>query len=162
MYNYHWSGSDWSSTGEYFAEMEIAEEIKAAHLAKMANKVNENSVVFLDDELSLTEGKSIFDANCAACHGYQGEGLIGPNFADSYWVHGGGIKNVFKTIKYGVPEKGMIAWKAQMGPAAMQKVASYILTMEGTNPPNQKAREGELWVPEEESDENSTKASGSL
>jgi cytochrome c oxidase cbb3-type subunit III len=153
MYHYHGTGSEWSSTSEYLSEMESAEKIKSAYLDKMANKVNENTVEVLLDEIALGEGKSIFDANCAACHGFKGEGSIGPNFTDKYWIHGGGIKNVFKTIKYGVPEKGMIAWKAQMGPAAMQKVASYILTLEGTDPPNQKAKEGKEWEPEEESEE---------
>jgi|GEM_PF-4963174 len=78
----------------------------------------------------------------------KGEGLqgLGPNFTDQYWKHGGGIKNVFATIKHGVPEKGMIAWKNQMQASDIQKLASYILTLEGTNPPNQKAPEGELWV----------------
>jgi hypothetical protein len=30
----------------------------------------------------------------------------------------------------------------------MQQVASYILTFQGTDPPNQKAAEGELYQPE--------------
>ncbi len=150
LYNYHWSGSEWSSAAEYEAEMEVAEEAQSIYLEKMANKVNENNVEALMAEADIAAGKDIFNANCAACHGFQGEGLIGPNMTDEYWIHGGGIKNVFKTIKYGVPEKGMIAWKAQMGPFDMQKVASYILTLEGTDPPNQKKAEGTIWVPEED------------
>ena len=88
-------------------------------------------------------------ARCAGgwpCHGQKGEGLVGPNFADEYWIHGGGIKNVFKVIKYGVPDKGMIAWQAQLKPADMQKVGSYILTLQGTNPPNPKAPQGTIWA----------------
>jgi cytochrome c oxidase cbb3-type subunit 3 len=84
-------------------------------------------------------------ANCAACHGQKGEGVVGPNLTDAYWIHGGGIKNVFKTIKYGVPAKGMIAWETQLSPSQIQKVASYVLTLQGTNPPNGKAPEGEIW-----------------
>lgn len=148
LYHYHFSGDGWSSRNEYTQEMEKAEEMKNAFLANSADNVNENTVTALTDELALSEGKSIFIANCAACHGFMGEGTIGPNFTDAYWIHGGGINNVFKVIKYGVPEKGMIAWSTQMGPAAIQKVASYILTLEGTNPPNQKDKEGELWNPE--------------
>jgi cytochrome c oxidase cbb3-type subunit 3 len=64
---------------------------------------------------------------------------------DNYWIHGGDIKDVFKTIKYGVPEKGMISWQSQLRPADMHRVASYILTLVGTNPPNQKDPEGELY-----------------
>jgi cytochrome c oxidase cbb3-type subunit 3 len=67
---------------------------------------------------------------------------------DEYWIHGGGIKNIFKTIKYGVPEKGMISWQSQLSPSDMQKVASYILTLEGTNPPNPKEPQGEIWKEE--------------
>jgi cytochrome c oxidase cbb3-type subunit 3 len=65
---------------------------------------------------------------------------------DAYWIHGGGIQNIFKTIKYGVPAKGMIAWQAQLNPEAIQKVASYILTLQGTNPANGKAAQGTIWT----------------
>ena len=146
MYYYHWSGNEWSSEKEYEIAMDEAEMQKAAYLDRMANLVNENSVTRLTDGQSMTEGGEIYKANCLACHGAGGEGGVGPNLTDKYWIHGGGINNVFKTIKYGVPEKGMISWKSQLKPVAMQKVASYILSLEGTNPPNAKAQEGNLWV----------------
>jgi cytochrome c oxidase cbb3-type subunit III len=142
---YHMTDMGHNQETEYLMAMEAGEEQKAKYLAGQANAVDENSVVFLDDAASLEEGKSIYMANCAACHGNNGEGTVGPNFADKYWIHGGGIKNIFSTIKYGVPEKGMIAWKTQLRPSAMQKVASYIMTLEGTDPPNQKAPEGVLY-----------------
>jgi cytochrome c oxidase cbb3-type subunit 3 len=156
MYYYHWSGNDWSSDKEYAMAMEEAEIQKAAYLDRMANLVNENSVEVLTDAQSLAEGAEIFKANCLACHGAAGEGGVGPNMTDEYWVHGGGIKNIFKTIKYGVPEKGMISWKSQLKPVAMQKVSSYILTLQGTNPPNAKAPEGEKWV--DSGEDNTLKA----
>jgi cytochrome c oxidase cbb3-type subunit 3 len=149
MYRYHFSDTDWSSIKEYQIELEEAEDIKMAFLDKMANAVNETNVEALVDDASLEIGKEIFISQCASCHGQLGEGMVGPNFTDPYWIHGGGIKNVFKTIKYGVPEKGMISWKEQLKPSSMQKVASYILTLEGTDPPNQKTREGKIWEPEE-------------
>ena len=145
MYVYHFSGSDWSSLQEYEMEVEKAQEAKDKFLAKMANAIDENSVVTLTDAASIEEGKGIYTLNCVACHGEDGRGTVGPNFCDPYWIHGGGIKDLFKTIKYGVPEKGMISWKSQLNPSAMQKVASYILTFQGTNPSNPKAPEGELW-----------------
>jgi cytochrome c oxidase cbb3-type subunit 3 len=66
------------------------------------------------------------------------------------------VNDIFSTIKYGVPEKGMISWKSQLRPAAMQKVASYILTFQGTNPENQKAPEGELYESQETEENNET------
>ena len=123
-------------------------------LAASGAMIDEESVKFVDDAGSLSSGKEIFIKNCAACHGQEGQGLVGPNFTDDYWIHGGGIKNIFMTIKYGVPSKGMISWQTQLNPTEMQEVGSYIMTLRGTDPPNQKAPEGDLWV--EASDSTST------
>ncbi len=148
MTYYHFSGAGPSSADEYEVQMAKAEEAKEKFLARQANLVDETNVTTLTDENELALGKTIYDANCVACHGTGGEGGVGPNMTDGYWIHGGSIKDIFKTIKNGVPEKGMIAWSAQLRPADMQRVASYILTMQGTNPPNAKAPEGELYTPE--------------
>ena len=88
----------------------------------------------------------ILQEHCVACHGAAGEGGVGPNLTDQYWMHGGGVKNIFKTIKYGVPAKGMIAWEAQLNPAQMQQVSSFILTLAGTEPADGKAPQGDIWV----------------
>ena len=60
----------------------------------------------------------------------------------------GGIKNVFKVIKYGVVEKGMIAWQTQLSPNQMQEVASYVLSLHSTTPAAPKQPEGEIWKEE--------------
>jgi cytochrome c oxidase cbb3-type subunit 3 len=148
MYYYHFGGSGPSSSEEYKTEMEIAKKQKAMALAGKAEAVNEENVTTLTEAAALAEGEATFKSVCAACHGQKGEGGVGPNMTDDNWIHGGGIKNVFKTIKYGVPEKGMISWQSQLKPSDMQKVASYILTLKGTNPPNAKAPQGEIWEDE--------------
>lgn len=156
MFYYHWGGNGLSQTQEYEQEVAIAKKNIAAALAGKANAVDESSVLALTDSGPLGEGELIFKNNCVACHGAKGEGGVGPNLTDEYWLHGGGIKNVFKTIKYGVPEKGMISWSAQLKPSDMQKVASYILTLKGTNPPNPKAPQGEIWKEEATAKPDST------
>ena len=75
-------------------------------------------------------------------------GGVGPNLTDDYWLHGGGVQNVFKTIKYGVPSKGMISWENQLTPLDIQNVASFIVSLQGTNPVNAKEKQGELYVVE--------------
>jgi cytochrome c oxidase cbb3-type subunit 3 len=148
MWYYHWGGEGPNQEQEYNNSVETAKKEIAIALAGKANAVDESSVTALTDASALSEGELIYKSVCAACHGQQGEGTVGPNFTDEYWLHGGGIKNVFKVIKYGVPEKGMIAWSAQLKPVDIQKVASYILTLKGTNPPNPKAPQGEIWKEE--------------
>ncbi|TNE56791.1 MAG: c-type cytochrome [Bacteroidetes bacterium] len=161
MYYYHFGGGGPSSAEEYKIEMERAEAEQSIALAGMANAVDENNVVALTESSALSEGELIFKNVCVACHGPNGEGTVGPNMTDEYWLHGGGINNIFKTIKYGVPEKGMISWQSQLTPSDIQKVSSYILTLQGTNPPNGKEPQGEIWVPEAAADSTATDTPGS-
>jgi len=97
----------------------------------------------LTDEASLRAGKQIFIANCVTCHGQLGEGGIGPNLTDNYFLHGAGMGNTVKTIVQGIPAKGMISWRGILKEDQIKQVASYILTLKGTNPPNAKAPQGE-------------------
>lgn len=96
------------------------------------------------DDATLAQGQGIFVAKCATCHGNYGEGGIGPNLTDDYWLHGNSFNDVYRTIKFGVPAKGMISWRMEMPPDQIQAVASFVMTLHGTNPPNPKAPQGEL------------------
>ena len=125
---------------EYVAEMEQAEIAKKEFLAKSSNQIDENTVVF--DANMAPAGKALFAANCSVCHGNNGEGTIGPNLTDRFWLHGGEIKDVFRTVKYGVPEKGMVPWEQTLTPAQIAEVSSYILTLRDTKPANGKVAEG--------------------
>jgi cytochrome c oxidase cbb3-type subunit 3 len=142
----HFSDYGVSSEEAYNQEMDMAEASVNAYLAGQANVVDENSVVALTDDEALSNGKFVYQLNCVVCHLESGAGLVGPNLTDEYWLHGGDVKDIFRTIKYGVPEKGMIAWGTQLRPTEIQNVASYILTLVGTNPPNPKEPQGEKYV----------------
>ncbi|HRP90596.1 MAG TPA: c-type cytochrome [Edaphocola sp.] len=129
-------------------ELEVAQqkaEVQmAAYLAKSGGNVDENSVTMLD-AAGIAKGATLYEKNCVACHGAKGEGGIGPNLTDEYWLHKGSIKDVFYSIKYGWPEKGMKAWKDDFSPIQMAELASFVESLKGTNPPNAKAKEGELF-----------------
>lgn len=139
--NYHVFKTGKLPFQEYSDEV-YAAEIQREELIRTGAFINENTVVLLKDDESLKKGKQIFTINCVTCHGDGGQGTIGPNLTDEYWIHGGGIKNVFTTVKYGVPAKGMITWMNQFNPKMIQQVASYVITLQGTNPPGGKAPEG--------------------
>lgn len=132
---------------EYRNEMAQAKADVDAYLATTAAQVDENTVTQSTDAGMIAQGATIFAANCTPCHGAQLEGKegLGPNLTDDYWKHGGGVKEIFRVIKYGVPEKGMISWKAQLKPIEIASLADLILSKHGSNPPNAKAPEGELW-----------------
>jgi len=126
------------------AKIEVAEYMKTA-----PDLMDEKTVTLVTDAPSLAEGKTIFTTNCAACHREDAGGQIGPNLTDDQWILGGGIKNIFHTLVNGGRDgKGMISWKGTLKPKEMQKVASYIISLKGTNPKDSKAPEGEVWVDE--------------
>lgn len=132
---------------ELKAEMALAKIEVAEYMKTAPDLMDENTVVLLDDALSLAKGKEIYTTNCVACHRPDGGGQIGPNLTDDYWILGGGIKNLFHTITNGGRDgKGMIAWKASLKPKEIQAVASYIISLKGSDPKEPKAPEGEIWV----------------
>ena len=130
---------------EYNTEMTEAKAQTDAYLAAMKENVDEKNVV-MADAAGITAGKALFAKSCVACHMSNGEGGVGPNLTDDYWIHGGSINDVFKTIKYGYPDKGMQAWSSTYSPVQMQQIASYIKSLRGTNPPNAKAPQGDLYT----------------
>jgi cytochrome c oxidase cbb3-type subunit 3 len=117
-----------------------------AYLKSQANNVDETNAVILTDEVSLAEGKTIFETNCWQCHKKDGGGQTGPNLTDNYWIHGGDIKDIFKTVKYGITSKSMPSWKDQLTPIQIHKVSSYIKSLVGTKPAEPKAPEGILFT----------------
>ena len=131
------------------AEIDIAEYKKTA-----PDLMDEKTVTLLTEPAELAKGKTIFETNCAACHRADGGGQIGPNLTDDHWILGGGIKNVFHTLVNGGRDgKGMVSWKGTLKPKEMQLVASYVLSLKGSNPKDPKAADGEIWI-----DENATAA----
>ena len=88
-------------------------------------------------------GAADFAAICAACHGQNGEGVIGPNLTDAYWIHGAEPGEVWTAIAEGFPQKGMPPMADQLGEQERAEVLAYVFALQGTDPPNAKAPEGE-------------------
>lgn len=138
---------DYTQTEEFNKEIELAELEKSKLPKDPADEVSYETVVAVTDAASLAKGKEIFTNACAACHKADGGGLVGPNLTDKHWINGGGIKNIFKLISEGSKNNpSMVAWKANLSSKDIQSVASYVLSLQGSNPPGGKPAEGEIWV----------------
>jgi len=157
LYRYHISHDGPSQHDEFVAEMKKGEEDKAAYLAKSANNVDESTVVILTNASEIAEGREIFIKNCSPCHLADGGGNVGPNLTDEYWLHGGSIKDVFKSIKYGWQDKGMKSWKDDFSPKQIQELASFVKSLKGTHPATPKAPQGDLYIEASQGGNDSTK-----
>jgi len=143
LLNYHVFKTAPLQYAEYRSEMAQAAIEKKAFLSKEANRVDENTVKLVHDPAVLASGQAIFKNTCAACHGDHAQGNVGPNLTDDYWLHGGKINDLFKTIKYGVLAKGMPTWEKQLSPKQISDVANYIKSLHGSNPAGAKEPQGE-------------------
>ena len=132
----------------YDKEMVAAAEAQLARMAE-GGITDESLALMATVPDAVAEGKQLFTTYCVACHLDQGQGLVGPNLTDAYWLHGGKPTDILKTVNDGVPAKGMAAWGGQLGPSRVQKLTAYVLTIKNTNVPG-KAQEGELESADEE------------
>lgn len=142
---FHAFGEGKNPTQEYEAEMNKARIEKEIYEANNKDKIDENNVP-MAEAAGISEGKDIFTAKCWACHGKAGEGGAGPNLTDDYWIHKGSLNDIYQSIKVGYQDKGMQSWAKEFSPKQMANIASFIKTLHGTNPPNAKAPQGDLFT----------------
>lgn len=141
MVYYHVLGLGDLQAAQFDKEFKRGEQIKAAALAKFEASLG--ALEPLQDGVVLAKGQQTFATLCAPCHRADGGGLVGPNLTDDYWIHGPNFVDNMRIIINGVPEKGMLSWKAMLKPSEIHAVASYIYTLRGTRPENPKLPENQ-------------------
>lgn len=128
----------------YRAERAVVEAKLAA--VQKASEAGLDPVAFakeVSDTALVAPGGKLFGSKCVSCHGNQAEGLIGPNLTDKHWINGdGSALAIFKVVDKGVTEKGMPPWGAMLNPQELRQVVAYVISRQGSNPPNAKAPQG--------------------
>lgn len=125
-------------------EMEVAALKNLAPKSAPSAATGDDYARFAAVAANIAKGQEVYAGKCAACHGPDGQGLIGPNLADAFWIHGdGGFAAVDQVIRQGVLDKGMPPWEAQIAPNDLKAVVVYVVSLQGTNPPNPKPPQGE-------------------
>ncbi|MBA3680368.1 MAG: c-type cytochrome [Bacteroidetes bacterium] len=150
LIHYHVADTGDLQIVEYEKSLVAAKAEVEEYMRTSANNVDETTVKQLEGA-DLEAGKELFIANCATCHGKLGEGTVGPNLTDAYWLHGGGLSDIFKTVKYGWVDKGMKSWKEDFSSIQIAQISSFIRTLNGTNPAGAKVAQGDLYKEEKSS-----------
>jgi len=120
---------------------------QAQELLALGEISNEMLADLQTNESMMGGAKKVYQSKCASCHGMFGEGGIGPNLTDEYWLHGGQLTDIYTTVSDGVPAKGMLPWQGKLKPAELLAVVSFVGSLQGSDPPNAKAAQGELFDP---------------
>jgi cytochrome c oxidase cbb3-type subunit 3 len=127
------------------SQMEEIEQMrKSAAPLSVPMETEEQLKELLEDKNVLALGKATFTGKCAACHGQDLEGSIGPNLTDKYWIHGKGqLVDILKVVREGVADKGMPGWNELLKKDEVTAVAAFVLSKKGSQPKNPKAPQGE-------------------
>jgi cytochrome c oxidase cbb3-type subunit 3 len=144
IFNYHVFGTGKNPEQEYAAEMAEGKRLEEQYKARTKSLVDENNITLADAD-GIAAGKALFTQSCVACHMADGGGGIGPNLTDEYWIHGGSLNDIYKTIKIGYPDKGMQSWQSLYSPAQMRNLTSFVKSLKGTKPATPKAPQGDLY-----------------
>lgn len=126
----------------YQAEMDQAEALAAERAKGRGDLTDEAFVAMSQLPGNVSGGSTSYGQFCASCHGDKGQGLIGPNLTDTYWIHGGRPSEIFSVIANGATAKGMPAWEGVLGREKVEQVVAYLLTIKGTEVSGGKAPEG--------------------
>jgi cytochrome c oxidase cbb3-type subunit 3 len=129
VYVIYYVGGDWSSLGQYEAEVAAAEVIAAAVRAELPTQNP-----YRADAAAIAEGQQVFVQICAACHKPDGSGLVGPSLVDSYWKYGHGDAELYQSVMEGRP-LGMPAWGAQLGSEKVWRALAYLETLPRSHAP---------------------------
>lgn len=125
-------------------DMSAWEETRKAATAEQEKTAQEaDFAALLENPTVVAKGGEIFQGKCAVCHGAAGQGVVGPNLTDEYWIYGREFERVKYIVVNGVTAKGMIPWKGVLTPEEIDAVTVYVRTLEGTNPENPKAPQGD-------------------
>ena len=84
----------------------------------------------------IKKGEQVYKMFCAACHGPEGAGLVGPNLTDKEILHGDKKEDIVKVINNGVPGKAMPGWSAILKPEQVSDVADFVKSIMGKNLPS--------------------------
>lgn len=132
----------------YYEEFKAGPGLSQAYYTERAREAEKSGKDPSDGELlaqlgtpALGLGQQTFTSTCVACHEAQGQGKIGPNLTDNRWLHGGSPLEIYRTIRDGVPSKGMPAWGPALGRAGVVQLTAFVLSLRDKNLPG-KAAEG--------------------
>ncbi len=130
-----------ASGGDYLASVRLEEAARAA--APTVELKGADLIGYLKSPASVSGGETVFKANCVACHGDQGQGVVGPNLTDPFWLHGGSPQAVLASVSHGYPDKGMPAWKNVLGSEKARMAAAYVISLKGRTVSSPKAPQGD-------------------
>ena len=134
------TGNGSSVEQSYAEDMREFRELQAAQ--SLGDKVTEEGLMrLMNDATLMRDARTVFVARCVQCHNDRGQGNIGPNLTDEYWLNGGGrLEDIYEIVSNGRTMKGMPNWSQKLRPLELAQVVAYVGTLRQTNLPGKAAQ----------------------
>jgi len=144
MYWMQFSGSGKNIWDEYIKDRTAYERGEMLRASKDTRPTEKEFLALVSNPSELSKGEAVFKERCVSCHGVKGEGIVGPNLTDRYWIHGGTLTDIVNVVEKGVPEKGMVPWKGTLKADEIYAVVAYVHELNKGGEVKGKAAEGEF------------------
>lgn len=124
--------SNWGTPDFYASQMAEHEEKFPAPKAVVSE---DGSNPLRGNATAVAEGEKTFKAVCAACHGMEAQGVVGPSLVDKEWIHGSTDAQVYKVVMEGVAIENtklgrgpMPAHENQLGSEKVYQILAWLAT----------------------------------
>lgn len=125
----HYLFSGWSSQSEADSvRRTLAEKKQAAHKAVEATVDVHHQGSGDKIEAYIAAGKPLYAKLCAACHGENGKGTVGPDLTASQYKYGKTHLDITRSISEGRPN-GMPAFNSQINPEQVEGLVEFVLSL---------------------------------
>mgnify|MGYP005724807515 CR=1 FL=1 len=122
---------NWTSSNQWKDEVVHANQVYAPLFARYA-ALPATELLKEENREGLRIGQRLYANNCSVCHGTAATGAYGfPNLTDTDWLYGGSIENIKYTLVNG-RVGAMPAWAGVLGESGIRDMASYVLSLSGT------------------------------
>lgn len=139
---FHFVGAE-STSQQLAKDLDAIKALHAQQESTVAKSSSDDLIKYVSMPEKLAAGKAVYAERCSVCHAELGQGLVGPNLTDKFWLNGGKITDIRNVIENGVLEKGMLSWKGILSSDQIDEVAIYVYSLKGSNPEGAKAPQGE-------------------
>jgi cytochrome c oxidase cbb3-type subunit 3 len=87
--------------------------------------------ILADD--GVKKGFAVYELNCMPCHMEKGQGDVGPNLTDNYWILAKGTpESIHKVVFNGSEENGMPVWGELLTKDEIYQAVAYVMTLKNT------------------------------
>jgi cytochrome c oxidase cbb3-type subunit 3 len=117
--------SGWSSADEFRQKMGSHQQLQAQ---RQPPQTAAAGVVVDKPQADTAAGNELYASHCAACHGAEGKGGIGPDLTLPDFKYGRTMEAVAESIRNGRPA-GMPAFDSQLSAAENESLAAFVLSL---------------------------------